>query len=593
MKKYNIFWFIIDSVRTFRTGLDDRDRLDIMDDLAKESIEFTNCVTSSPSSLLSAGAIFTGLPGIFVARHFNDWKFKNSEIDTIQTLVNKYEYNSFPVLDNRELRERLQFLLPPLKAKDLPKGFKLSDYAWHNDQISEVFKHILNKYKDEISCYTLWYDCRRDPSTSKQVKNAINEIKKLGLYENSIIIMHSDHGYPDPRTKLNEEYFRNIGHDMVLTDDNIKVPFLLKYPDSPKDIKINHQIGLVDVIPTIFDLLDLSYFQTTTKYQGSSLLPIINGKEKKDERMRRTDTRLPMDVNRMSALRNNEYKYIYLFGDSTEIIFNLKNDPNETTNILDRIPQQILENFRKLIEDYEQELYLFHKKDLESNIKLLSKEIIRRCPNKNDIKIMIVTNSEPSLIQILIDLLSKEDNFVLEVLSANKRNNQLRGISNIKIVKALAQKNLTNIYINSYDTVIYLTENSKRVFLKQEQYTAIKNIKTKNIFLLNFNFEIFNYFYSKYFNTAFFKLFFDWEIKGYFYKQEPLYFLRDVGFFILGFFQRFILLIKRKEDGFDLNASKEAFEFRNYHILTNDNNKLKEMDKDQLKYEIDRIKTRE
>lgn len=85
--KYNIFWFIIDSVRTFRTGRDDRDRLDIMDKFANDAIEFTNAYTSAPSSLLAAGALFTGYPAAFISRHFNDWKFKENKISTIRTLV--------------------------------------------------------------------------------------------------------------------------------------------------------------------------------------------------------------------------------------------------------------------------------------------------------------------------------------------------------------------------------------------------------------------------------------------------------------------------------------------------------------------------
>ena len=37
-----IIFLIIDSVRSFKTGLDDRDRLEVMDNFSKESIEFTN-----------------------------------------------------------------------------------------------------------------------------------------------------------------------------------------------------------------------------------------------------------------------------------------------------------------------------------------------------------------------------------------------------------------------------------------------------------------------------------------------------------------------------------------------------------------------
>ena len=41
--------------------------------------------------------------------------------------------------------------------------------------------------------------------------------------------MTSDHGYPDPSTGLNVNTMRNMRHDMVVTDDNIKVPRILKH----------------------------------------------------------------------------------------------------------------------------------------------------------------------------------------------------------------------------------------------------------------------------------------------------------------------------------------------------------------------------
>ena len=102
MNKYNIIWMIIDGVRAFRTNLDDRDRLDIMDKFAEDSIEFTNAFTSAPSSILSGGAFFTGLPSVYVARHFNDWKFADKEVSTIATLVEEYGYDSYPLLNCRD-----------------------------------------------------------------------------------------------------------------------------------------------------------------------------------------------------------------------------------------------------------------------------------------------------------------------------------------------------------------------------------------------------------------------------------------------------------------------------------------------------------
>ena len=46
MKKKNVIWFVIDGVRSYRSGIDDRDRIDVMDKLGKDAVEFTNAFAS-------------------------------------------------------------------------------------------------------------------------------------------------------------------------------------------------------------------------------------------------------------------------------------------------------------------------------------------------------------------------------------------------------------------------------------------------------------------------------------------------------------------------------------------------------------------
>ena len=75
MNKKNIIWFIVDGVRSYRSGIDDRDKIDIMDELALESVEFNNTFTSTPSSVLSASTMFTGIPSAYISRHYNDFEF--------------------------------------------------------------------------------------------------------------------------------------------------------------------------------------------------------------------------------------------------------------------------------------------------------------------------------------------------------------------------------------------------------------------------------------------------------------------------------------------------------------------------------------
>ena len=88
MKTINhVVMIIVDSVRSYRTGVDDRDRLDFMDEFQQESIEFTNAFTSAPSSVMSAAAMFTGLHSAFVSRNYNDWEFDTSSIKSLQNTL--------------------------------------------------------------------------------------------------------------------------------------------------------------------------------------------------------------------------------------------------------------------------------------------------------------------------------------------------------------------------------------------------------------------------------------------------------------------------------------------------------------------------
>jgi arylsulfatase A-like enzyme len=594
MNKFNIYWFIIDSVRTFKTGLDDRDRIEILDELGDKGIEFNNCVTSAPSSLLSAGAMFTGLPSTFVARHFNEMKLSGLELSSIATLVQNHNYVSHPILDTRNQKEHLQTLLPPLKHKELPKGYKLTDYVWHNDAITEILKHqFSNEDPNKNHAYIMWYDCRRDPKTNDHVKEAIDAIKEKGDFDKSIIIMHSDHGYPDPRTKLNEEYFKGIGHDMILTDDNIKVPLVIKYPKCQQGIKIDHQVGLIDVLPSIFDILKIEYKKLNTSFQGQSLLPIINGKEK-DLRIRNSDTRLPLDVNRMSCLRNNKFKYLYLYNDRIEILYDLVNDPEELTNVIHKGEyKDIHANFKRINLRFEEELFLFHDKQVKANLGK-SMQSINKIIKEDSPRIVIVTKAIELLIKLLVKELRKEyDNPKIFLILSGGNSISIGNLQNVYSIEKFDKESISKLALSNIDVTIFLTENSSRVFLKKDQVEGVKSIGAKKSLLMNYNFVMFNYFTSKWLNITYIKLFFDWETKGYFYKQEPSYFLKDIGIFINGLFKRIINRVFKKNQNIDLKAARESIHYRQSILKTNESKKYASMNEEDLSYELERLKTRD
>ena len=97
----------------------------------------------------------------------------------------------------------------------------------------------LNLYDGEIAC------------TDMHFGRLINELKTLGLYDNTIIIFLSDHG----------EEFREHGgdyHGKTLYEEQLRVPLLIKLPHSARaGERRNDLIEMVDVAPTILDLVGM------------------------------------------------------------------------------------------------------------------------------------------------------------------------------------------------------------------------------------------------------------------------------------------------------------------------------------------------
>lgn len=143
-----------------------------------------------------------------------------------------------------------------------------------------------------------------------------SHLKKLNLFDNSLIILTSDHG----------EEFQEHGsmHHDTLYDEVIKIPLIIKMPKNIQvaNNRIGHQLiqGNIDIAPTILDILNLDI---PTEFQGNSLLPIIKGQKEKgpshqvSEKLSDWDTKIYQ-----ISVRDMSYKYIYT------TFFDIKNIKN-------------------------------------------------------------------------------------------------------------------------------------------------------------------------------------------------------------------------------------------------------------------------
>ena len=507
MKIKNIYW-LVDSMRYYKGKGDSRFRINYLDELEKDFFNFTNAYTSAPSTIMSAAAMFTGVETIKIARNYSDWKFNIDQIKPFSYYLKKNNFQNFPIDNSKRAREMLKDLMGVLNYKFHEK-YARHHSNWSNLECLQIFKNIIKNGPKENKYILSWLDCRGDANIENIVKSHINFIKESGQYEDSIIVINSDHGYPDPNAIKTTNIVGNR-HDLIVTEDNIKVPLLIKIPGlKPRSIK--NKVSLIDILPTLLETLDL---QNENNIDGKSLLDLLknNDSSKIDNRFIRTDTRLLLQEGKITCLIKDDLKYVYYHDNNISEIYNLKEDSSELNNFANDINyKEELNLFKKEYQKRDVEIFSEQKNILQNNL-LKSLNYIKF---KNYDEVLILSNIDTMYIDII-------KNFIL------KKNKEL----NFKIfrTKNFENKSSQNIYplesitkLKNYKTKLIVVIDEKNYYriLDDRFIEYSKKIKSKRIFL-DLNFEKNNLFFSKWvFPLLKYKNNFE------FYKKDPLLFIGD------------------------------------------------------------------
>lgn len=150
--------------------------------------------------------------------------------------------------------------------------------------------------------------------------------------EDILIIATGDHG---------EEYFEhgNFGHGAgSLYDEILHVPLIIVYPKRFLPSTIHQPIALLDIAPTIADLLSS---QVPPRMLGDSLLPLICEDGSNELKRKPIISECHWgDEAHLIAIRANEYKYIIdLSVPEKWQLFNIRLDPNEHNNLRPETPE--------------------------------------------------------------------------------------------------------------------------------------------------------------------------------------------------------------------------------------------------------------
>ena len=213
---------------------------------------------------------------------------------------------------------------------------------WHGDGC--IGTAIAEENITDIDDYVARYD-EEISSMDAEFQSLLDHLDELGIKDDTLIIFTADHG---------EVFYRDgiiLGHQ-GLYDDTLHVPLIIRYPSLFEPQIIDDQTQSIDIMPTIFDILNIEGPDTM---QGNSLLPLIEGVGTGEE------TVFSGDGNWMGSIRNASYKLIEYIpsSDGETELYDLVNDPEELINIAAEYPSTVLEleaELQENIDTYENAL---------------------------------------------------------------------------------------------------------------------------------------------------------------------------------------------------------------------------------------------
>ena len=220
-----------------------------------------------------------------------------------------------------------------------------------------------------------------------QIKLLFETLDDLGIKENSIIIVTSDHG----EDLYQHNYY--FYHSGSVYSSSLHVPFIIKLPyQRMENKKIDDIVQGIDIAPTILDLLDIPI---PDHFEGQTLKPLILSESPV------TDSGVAYSEwgNKILTIRTDRYRYVYnptgfhphpiaevpeiAYPIDEEELYDVMADPLESNNRVSEKSQTAQDMLKKLSDWKYFETWLSSEIDTEQKI---PEEVLERLRSLGYIK---------------------------------------------------------------------------------------------------------------------------------------------------------------------------------------------------------------
>ncbi|MBD3377676.1 sulfatase-like hydrolase/transferase [candidate division KSB1 bacterium] len=197
--------------------------------------------------------------------------------------------------------------LPPV-ARDLA----LKEYTAGTHKI--VVEH--NQWRKAVSCYLACV-----AFVDAQVGRVLDALDASPYRENTTIVLWSDHGW---HLGEKEHWGKYTGWERSTHSPLIIVPPKNSQTKYKAGQTCDHPVGLVDIYPTVLDLI---HFPQNDQLDGKSLVPLLRDSESK-----LSDHVVTSFGRGNHTVRTNTWRYTRYY-DGSEELYDVQHDPNEFHNL--------------------------------------------------------------------------------------------------------------------------------------------------------------------------------------------------------------------------------------------------------------------